>query len=48
MIIATTIAVGRVFFNAMAAYAFARLRFAGRDKIFFLYLSGLAVRRSSS
>ena len=43
IIIATTIAVGQVFFSAMAAYAFARLRFAGRDKIFFLYLSGLMI-----
>lgn len=43
MIIATTIAAGQVFFSAMAAYAFARLRFKGRDKLFFLYLTGMMI-----
>lgn len=43
VIIATTIAVGQVFFSSMAAYAFARLKFAGRDKIFFIFLTGLMI-----
>lgn len=43
VIIATTIAVGQVFFSSMAAYAFARLKFAGRDRIFFLYLTGMMI-----
>src|SRR5258708_40357690 len=32
------ITVGSTVFNAMAAYAFARLRFPLRDKVFYLYL----------
>lgn len=43
VIIATIVTAGQVFFSAMAAYAFARLEFKGRDKLFFLYLSGLMV-----
>ncbi len=43
MIIATVITIGQVFFSAMAAYAFSRLRFKGRDQLFFLYLTGLMV-----
>ncbi len=43
VIIATAIAVGQVFFSALAAYAFSRLRFAGREKLFFLYLTGLMI-----
>lgn len=43
MIIATAITIGQVFFSAMAAYAFSRLRFKGRDQLFFLYLTGLMV-----
>jgi multiple sugar transport system permease protein len=34
---------GQTFFSAMAAYAFARLNFPGREKIFFLYLTGLMI-----
>jgi multiple sugar transport system permease protein len=34
---------GQVIFSIMAAYAFARLRFPGRDKIFWLYLLTLMV-----
>jgi len=37
VIIATAIAIGQTVFSALAAYAFARLKFAGRDFIFFLY-----------
>ena len=43
VIIATTISIGQVFFSAMAAYAFARLKFKGRDKIFLVYLSGMMI-----
>lgn len=43
VVIATTISVGQVFFSAMAAYAFARLKFKGRDKIFLVYLSGMMI-----
>ena len=34
---------GQVFFSALAAYAFARLRWPGRDKVFFLFLTALMV-----
>ena len=43
VIVATAITVGQVLFSGMAAYAFARLQFWGRDKLFFLFLSGLMV-----
>ncbi len=43
IVIATGITIGQVFFSAMAAYAFSRLRFPGRDKLFFLYLTGLMI-----
>ncbi|TDC73362.1 carbohydrate ABC transporter permease [Micromonospora sp. KC606] len=43
IIVATTITAGQVFFSAMAAYAFARLRWRGRDKVFFLFLTALMV-----
>ncbi|MER8068911.1 carbohydrate ABC transporter permease [Streptomyces sp. NPDC094034] len=33
----------QVFFSAMAAYAFARLRWRGRDRVFGLFLAGLMV-----
>lgn len=39
----TLITVCQVFFSAMAAYAFARLRWAGREKVFFLFLTALMV-----
>lgn len=37
------IVVFQIFFSAMAAYAFARLKFPGRNVIFFLFLSALMV-----
>ena len=37
------IVAGQVFFSALAAYAFARLTFPLRDKIFFLYICGLMI-----
>ena len=43
VIVSTLITVGQVFFCAMAAYAFARLRWPGRDKVFALFLAALMV-----
>ena len=37
------VVVFQIFFSAMSAYAFARLKFPGRNVIFFLYLSALMV-----
>lgn len=41
-IFTVTVAAGQVVTSAAAAYAFARLRFAGRDRLFLAYLSTLA------
>jgi len=41
--VAGCITLGHVIFDTLAAYAFAKLRFPGRDKIFFLLLLGLMV-----
>ncbi len=43
IVFATLVTAGQVFFCAMAAYAFARLRFPGRDKLFFLFLTALMI-----
>lgn len=43
ILVAVAITVGHVFFDTLAAYAFAKLKFPGRDKIFFLMLLGLMV-----
>jgi multiple sugar transport system permease protein len=43
IIYATLITVLQVFFCALAAYAFARLRWPGRDKVFALFLTALMV-----
>ncbi|RKN05555.1 carbohydrate ABC transporter permease [Streptomyces radicis] len=43
VIVSTLITVGQVFFSALAAYAFARLRWPGRDKVFFAFLTALMV-----
>ena len=43
VIVATGITVFQVFFCAMAAYAFARLRFRGRELLFTVYLSALMI-----
>lgn len=43
VIVSTLITVCQVFFSAMAAYAFARLRWRGRDRLFGLFLAGLMV-----
>ncbi|MCB0214621.1 MAG: carbohydrate ABC transporter permease [Anaerolineae bacterium] len=42
-IVTTLLVVGQVFFSAMAAYAFARLKFPFREQIFFLYVAALMV-----
>ncbi|WP_327319948.1 carbohydrate ABC transporter permease [Streptomyces sp. NBC_01235] len=43
VIVSTLITGCQIFFSAMAAYAFARLRWRGRDKVFGLFLAGLMV-----
>ncbi|MCI9887808.1 carbohydrate ABC transporter permease [Micrococcales bacterium 31B] len=43
MLVALMTTVGQVFFSAMAAYAFARLRWRGRELVFGLFLAGLMV-----
>lgn len=41
--VATVTTLGHVFFDTLAAYAFAKLTFPGRDKLFFFLLLGLMV-----
>jgi multiple sugar transport system permease protein len=43
IIVTVTTVVGQVFFSALAAYAFARMNFPGRNKLFFLYVCGLMI-----
>jgi len=43
VIVATAITAGQVFFSSMAAYAFARLQWKGRDAVFFLFLTALMI-----
>ncbi|MEU6548171.1 carbohydrate ABC transporter permease [Streptomyces sp. NPDC046859] len=43
VIVSTLITVCQIFFSAMAAYAFARLRWRGREAVFGLFLAGLMV-----
>lgn len=43
LVVATTTTVGQVFFCAMAAYAFARLTWPGRDKLFFAFITALMI-----
>ncbi|WP_328996382.1 carbohydrate ABC transporter permease [Kribbella sp. NBC_01245] len=43
LVVATVTTFCQVFFSAMAAYAFARLRWPGRDKVFALFLAALMV-----
>ncbi|MGA7206848.1 MAG: carbohydrate ABC transporter permease [Specibacter sp.] len=43
MIVATMITLAQVFFSALAAYAFARLQWPGRNKVFTLFLATLLV-----
>ncbi len=43
LVVAGGITLGQAFFDTLAGYAFAKLRFPGRDTIFFLLLLGLMV-----
>jgi multiple sugar transport system permease protein len=43
VIVCTLITIGQVLFCSMAAYAFARLKFPGRDKLFFLFLTAMMI-----
>ncbi|WP_043619176.1 carbohydrate ABC transporter permease [Nonomuraea candida] len=43
VLVATMVTAGQVFFSAMAAYAFARLRWRHREKVFAVFLSGLMI-----
>jgi multiple sugar transport system permease protein len=43
VVVTACVTVGQVLTSAMAAFAFARLRFPGRDRIFFLYLATLMI-----
>jgi multiple sugar transport system permease protein len=43
IVYSTLATAGQVFFSALAAYAFARLRWPGRDIVFFLFLTSLMV-----
>ncbi|MEV6632947.1 carbohydrate ABC transporter permease [Actinoplanes sp. NPDC051470] len=43
VVVATLVTVGQVFFSAMAAYAFARLKWRHRDKVFGFFLGGLMI-----
>ncbi len=43
--VSTIVCLGTLLTSAMAAYAFARLEFPGRDALFFLYLSTLMIPR---
>jgi multiple sugar transport system permease protein len=43
VIVSTLITAGQVFFSAMAAYAFARLQWRHREKVFAFFLTGLMV-----
>ncbi|HEU0257120.1 MAG TPA: carbohydrate ABC transporter permease [Microbacteriaceae bacterium] len=42
-LVVVTVLVGQMVFSIMAAYAFARIRFPGRDAVFWVYLSTLMV-----
>ena len=43
VVVATLITAGQVFFSAMAAYAFARLQWRYRDRVFAFFLGGLMI-----
>lgn len=42
-IVAVTVTVGQILISSLAAFAFARLRFRGRDALFLLYLATLMI-----
>ncbi|MFI1226346.1 MULTISPECIES: carbohydrate ABC transporter permease [unclassified Streptomyces] len=43
IVVATLITAGQVAFSTLAAYAFARLRWPGRDTVFFLFLTAMMI-----
>ncbi|MEP6995324.1 MAG: carbohydrate ABC transporter permease, partial [Acidobacteriota bacterium] len=43
LVLAITVTAGSLLFNSMAGYAFAKLRFAGRDRIFAFLIGALAI-----
>jgi multiple sugar transport system permease protein len=43
IIVAVLVVAGQLFFSALAAYAFARLRFPLREQVFFLYVTALMI-----
>ena len=43
VVVATLVTAGQVFFSAMAAYSFSRLRWKGRDTVFAVFLGALMV-----
>jgi multiple sugar transport system permease protein len=43
VVVATLITAGQVFFSAMAAYAFARLQWKHRERVFAFFLAGLMI-----
>jgi multiple sugar transport system permease protein len=43
LVVAVAVTLGQVMTSACAAYAFARLRFPGRDKLFFSYLATMMI-----
>jgi multiple sugar transport system permease protein len=43
IIVSLGVTVGQTIFSAMAAYAFSRLRWPGREKVFYLFLAALMV-----
>jgi multiple sugar transport system permease protein len=43
LLVATIVTVGQLIISSMAAYAFARLRFPGRDRLFLVYLATMII-----
>jgi multiple sugar transport system permease protein len=43
VVVCTLVTLGQVLFCSMAAYAFARIEFKGRDKLFFLFLTAMMI-----
>ncbi|MBI5349121.1 MAG: carbohydrate ABC transporter permease [Chloroflexi bacterium] len=43
MVVALAVTLGDLFTSALAAYAFARMKFPGRDALFLIYLSSLMI-----
>ena len=43
VVVALAVTFGDLFTSALAAYAFARMKFPGRDAIFLIYLSSLMI-----